>query len=76
MANQVKPSLRLVRIVNYGCGRGMRRNAANTFKLYTKESNKCQSKHLWLVTLYVLLFSKIHEAADDRLIISYIFRTT
>lgn len=52
----------------------MKRNAANTLELYIKKSNKAQSKHLWLMTSYILLLSKIHEAAENKLTMAYIFR--
>lgn len=52
----------------------MRRIAANTFKIYIKESNKSQSKHLWLVTS-CFITNQIHEVADDKLKMAYIFRS-
>jgi hypothetical protein len=52
----------------------MGRNLATTFELYIKESNKGLPKHLWFMRRsYILLLSKNHEAADDTLIMAYIF---
>lgn len=52
---------------------GRQRNLANTLKLYMQKSNKLLHKHLWFMrTLYTLLLSKNHEAAENTLMMAYI----